>query len=203
MTTFRPIWGDGLEREAHEILARHKAREDENRAALDRQIARAERDLIRFESKFHHQRRDGVEWLWLKGVASDRMIHGIASTPTINDHNYSLASEGMQAKLPVPLLSSHSKHINSPVGQVFYLRKSAKEIYIRATIKRGPAGDLAWDLIESGELRCLSVAVDRNKPCHVEAEVEGITFYDKWHLQEVSLCKQGANSDCVFEVFKR
>src|ERR1700750_2014349 len=131
MTSFRPIFGDELERQAHEILARHKAREEENRAALDRQIARAERDLIRFESKFHLSRRDGVEWLWMKGISSDRMIHGVASTPTVNSHKYSLASEGMQAQLPVPLLSSHSKHIRSPVGQVFYLRKSAKEIYIR------------------------------------------------------------------------
>jgi hypothetical protein len=116
------------------------------------------------------------------------MIHGIASTPSINSHKYALLSRGCRAKLPVPVLSAHSPH--GKVGQVIFLRKSATQIYVRCTIYENEAGDYAWRLIERGELSAFSGAADF-ATAHLQAEIEGVKFYDSWRLQEVSMSEGG------------
>lgn len=68
------------------------------------------------------------------------------------------------------------------------VRKSPEQIYIRASIDESPSGDLAWEMINDSELSCLSVG-----PCdaHLQAEVDGVKFYDRWSLNEVSLVRRG------------
>ena len=126
------------------------------------------------------------------------MIQGIASTPTIDDHGQSLASKGCSFSLPVPLLSKHAK-FGWPIGEVVLARKSPSQIYVVASLFEGRAADYAWRLVQTGELQCLSVAVAPDG-CEVEAEVEGVRFYSKWRLAEVSIVRRGANPDCRFEI---
>ena len=185
--------------------------------AMDRKIERLERKIMKSEAgakpaaRFGHTDKDGYETIWVLGAAGvgRRMIHGVASTPTINSHKYSLASAGCQAKLPVPLKSEHAA---GQIGEVVLLRKSAREIYVRAVLFDTPAADYAWSLIKAGETRCFSGAskggvVSDGKLSYLpalvgDAVVDGVTFYKSWWLDEVSVCRIGANPDCHFDIFK-
>ncbi|MBB4262665.1 hypothetical protein [Bradyrhizobium sp. CIR3A] len=154
-------------------------------------------------AKFGSSHVNGVETIWMKNAAggrltAKRMIHGIASTPTINSHKYSLLSRGMMVKLPVPLLSSHKGHA-TPIGQVVLVRKKADQIYVQAVVFHNEAADYAWKLIEQGETRCFSGAAAPDG-YRVQGVVDGVTFYDRWTLGEVSVCRKGANPDCTFEI---
>lgn len=135
----------------------------------------------------------GVETIWIRGASGRRMIEGIATTPTVNSHKYSVASAGCTIRLPVPLLSSHVHR--GAVGQVVWAQRSAERILIRAVIGEGPAGDAAWRLIQDGTLRALSSAAD-NASLVTDGVVEGVEYYRAWRLLEVSLCQTGANPDC-------
>ena len=137
----------------------------------------------------------------MEGRSSSRMIHGIATTPTISSNGQSLLSEGMMVRLPVPVLFAHSKY-GKGIGEVVYLRKSRSEIYVRAVINNNLAGDYAWSFIKSGEARCFSVAVQQND-YRLQAEVDDVKFFDRWTLKEVSVCREGANPDCHFEIFEK
>ena len=56
-----------------------------------------------------------------------RMVHGIASTPTVNSHKYFLRSSGCEMIFPIPLLVSHegTQHIGrmKGFGEVTIVRK--------------------------------------------------------------------------------
>jgi hypothetical protein len=55
-------------------------------------------------------------------------------------------------------LSDHAK-TGGPIGDVVWLRKSAREVYIRATVfDATAAGRYAWKLIEAGKLAHLPLA---------------------------------------------
>lgn len=125
-------------------------------------------------------------------------IHGLASSSTINSHGYALIAHGMEANLPVPLLSSHKGH-SSPIGECYYISKSDTRVYVRAALHDNEVGRHAWDLIRKGELRCFSGAGSK---LHTQGIVDGKTFYDAWTLSEVSICRQGANPDSVFEILR-
>ncbi|MER8644680.1 hypothetical protein [Mesorhizobium sp. M1252] len=129
-----------------------------------------------------------------------RRIHGLASSSTINTHNYSLIAHGVDAELPVSLLSSHKGH-NAPIGSVFYIRKTNRLVYVRAELNDNESGDFAWGLIERGELRCFSGAAV-NSSLRLQGIVEDKAFYGQWMLGEVSICKDGANPDSVFEILR-
>ncbi|MBZ9760320.1 hypothetical protein LB553_05450 [Mesorhizobium sp. CA8] len=146
------------------------------------------------------KRQDGTDEMSIPARPGARMIHGLASSSSINSHGYALIANGMDCELPVPLLSSH-KGYDAPIGEVFYVRRSQDRIYIRAQINDNEAGDFAWELIRSGELRCLSGAA-RNSSLRMQGIVEGKTFYGSWELLEVSICQTGANPDSVLEVYQ-
>ena len=146
-----------------------------------------------------HERIDGVEVLRLKTVPAGRMIYGIASTPTINSHGYSLLTKGCVVRLPTPLLSAHAK-FGGPIGAVFHVEKSDSRLYVRARLFAGPAADYAWKLITSGETLSFSGAALPGSTT-AEAEVDGVKFYSNWTLGEVSICRKGANPDCWAQIF--
>jgi hypothetical protein len=125
------------------------------------------------------------------------MIRGIASTPRVNSHGYALLSRGMRARFPVPLLSQH-KGAATPIGEVVLIRKRAEDIFVHAIVGESEAADYAWDLIERGETRAFSGAAASG--AGVQGVVDDKTFYDEWRLKEVSVCRTGANADCVFEI---
>lgn len=125
------------------------------------------------------------------------MIHGIASTPTVNSHGDSLKSDGCQICLPVPLKSEHG---TGRVGEIVYVRRSRQSLYVRAIMDEGSAAaDYAWNLILNGETRCFSAAAAATGEA---TSVDGKKFYSKWTLGEVSVCRNAANSDCYFEIFR-
>jgi len=130
---------------------------------------------------------------------TERLIHGTASSSTINEHGYSLIARGMTAILPVPILSNHTGH-GFPIGEVFFIRRSDAAVYVRAVIFDNDAGDYAWSLIRSGDLGCFSGAAARDG-MKIQGVVDGKAFYDEWRLREVSICRRGANPDSIFEIW--
>ncbi|RVD68417.1 MAG: hypothetical protein E5V62_19045 [Mesorhizobium sp.] len=165
---------------------------------------RAEAARLAAEAAVPHWKsiQDGVQVMSMPEPAGSILyIHGIATTPTINDHNYSLESAGMDAALPTPLLSSHEGHA-SPLGSVFYIRRTAREVYVRAALFDNTAARYAKDLIVSGKLRCFSGA-SKAESMKLQGVVNGTRFYSAWTLREVSICQNGANPDCHFEVWRK
>lgn len=145
------------------------------------------------------RRQDGTDEMSIPARPGARMIHGLASSSSINTHGYSLIANGMDCELPVPLLSSH-KGYEAPIGEVFYVRRSHDRIYVRAQINDNESGDFAWEMIQSRELRCFSGAA-KNSTLRIQGIVEGKTFYGAWNLLEVSVCPIGANPDSVFDIY--
>ena len=129
---------------------------------------------------------------------TERMIHGIASSPSINSNGVSRASKGCRVRFPLPLFCSHAE-IGEPIGAVVSVRLSEREIYAKAEIFNNAAGDYAWKLIEDGELRCFSAGSVDNK---VQGVVDGIKFISSWRMRELSICRKGANPDARFEIMR-
>lgn len=155
-------------------------------------------------------RADGVETLWIDHEGP-RVIMGIASTPRISSHKHSLSSAGCQIRFPIPLLSSHGFVGDSrrapwqpeqvKIGEVVWIQKSSRAVRVRAVLDDNEAADYAWKLIESGEVRAFSVAAVRGT-ARVQGVVEGAVFFDRWKLEEVSVCRRGANPDCQFSIYR-
>jgi len=156
---------------------------------------------------YGHSYEDGVETIWKIAAPKSRIIEGIASTPTVNSHGYSLSSKGCLIRLPAPLLFSHGfinderkqasrDHSEMKIGEIFYARKSTSQIFIKAHVFHNEAGDYAWKLIESGEARCFSGAA-AGKSLRLSGVVAHHRFFAQWELSEVSVCPQGANPDCI------
>jgi hypothetical protein len=127
-------------------------------------------------------------------------IHGIASTATINAHNYSVDPEGMEVtSLPVPLLASHDGRGSEPIGDVYHVRRHRSGVYVKACLRRHAAADFAMRKITEAGWSGLSCAMAPGSGRKLSV-VDGVTFYDRWTMGEVSICPKGANPDCVFEV---
>lgn len=143
---------------------------------------------------------DGWEELSITPPPGDRVIRGIASTKTINSHNYSVYPMGMETKLPIPLRSSHALQ-GKGIGSVYLFRRNAAVIYYEATVGHGIAEDYAWEKIESGYFQGVSLGwEDNGHHMQIAAIVDGTRFYDKWYGGELSLCKKGANPDCTCSI---
>lgn len=87
-----------------------------------------------------------------------RIIEGVATTPTPDRVNDVVVSEGVEFKLPLPLLYQHNS--SKPIGNVIEARSSKEGIRIKA--KLAPTGvaafiDEAWSLIKNGLVRGLSI----------------------------------------------
>jgi hypothetical protein len=159
-------------------------------AAVQAREARAKHYNLRIRNVRVEQRGDHT--IWSTGFRTKRMVHGIASTPTITTNNHSLSSAGCEIDFPIPLLCSHEEL--GSIGEVVMLRRSPREIYaICALHDDNLAANYAWSLVEQGTLRAFSVASERSK---IDGSVLGTRFYGEWKLREISLCKQGANPDC-------
>ena len=177
-------------------MAQIEAREARLEARLlkEREAAERERaaDLEARGEKVAYTESNGIEVFSI--ARPGRKIHGICSTSTPNAHKYALLSRGCEINLlpPIPLLSAHQP---GPIGEVVLVRKRERELYCHARIFDNEAGDYAWNLIEDGKLTSFSAAADP-KSLHLQAEADGIKFYDRWRLLEVSLCERGAVPEC-------
>ena len=147
------------------------------------------------QDRVEHSRKDGIETIWYPAkLRSPRMVHGVASTPMIDQHGQVFISKGCRIKMPVPVRSSHRF---GNIGEVVLARISDREVYVQATLYRNEAADYAWQLVNSGELGAFSVG---SEDARLQAVVDGVKLYDVWRLTEVSICRRGANPDCIIEV---
>jgi len=161
---------------------------------------------------FHLTREGNVETLRMIGPESvgTWMIEGIASTPTVTSHNHSLAPIGCRLKLPLPLLSQHgfkkgerTRVSNSldemRIGTVVYLSKSPHELRMRAVLDGTEAGLAAWRSIVTKETMALSVS---SINARLRGVVDGVQYFDRWELSEISVCASGANPDTHLWVYQ-
>ncbi|WIW51140.1 hypothetical protein LRP31_18785 [Mesorhizobium mediterraneum] len=138
-----------------------------------------------------------------KGV---RRIHGIASTPkpctSGKGNKLSLNSRGVVAELPIPLLSQHDS--GGPIGEVYHIRRTDRLVYVRASLFDTPAADFAWSLIQEKTVSAFSVlsADVPDTDWSAESVVDGFRFKDQWLCKEISLVREGANPDCLFEILR-
>jgi HK97 family phage prohead protease len=142
---------------------------------------------------------DGVEKVWISGWSrsSRCMIHGMASTSSIvSDNNTVLLTRGCELSVPVPLMWRHTK-LGGPIGEVVYMQKDKRGIYIRAALFTHEASQHVWKLIALGEISGLSVGCET---AHILAETD-VRFYDKWKIKEISITPAPANNDCHFEIY--
>jgi hypothetical protein len=147
-----------------------------------------------------HFEQRGDHAIWCTDHKTKRMVHGLASTSTINAHRYSLDASKCMIEFPIPLLVSHAHFGN--VGEIVLARRSPRDVYVIAALHDdSQASDYAWELIRQGELRAFSGAAERGSSPEEAGEVLGVKFYGAWTLGEVSLCKSGANPDCRAEIF--
>lgn len=128
-------------------------------------------------------------------------IHGIAATPTINSHKQAIDCRGIEVELPVPLFSEHEDK-DQAIGTVFYVRRSPACLYMRACLHDHFAAKYAEKLIKNGTVSCLSIAPVRGNSTPL-ATVDGIRFFSAIKLAEVTICREGANPDARFEVYRK
>lgn len=129
-----------------------------------------------------------------------RIIEGIASTPTTDRMGDIVEPTGAQYALPMPLLWQHDSR--QPIGQVIAASVSEAGISIRAQIAKNllPRIDEAWALIKSGLVRGLSIGF---KPIE-EADIKDTwgTRFMKWEWLELSAVTIPANAEASIHVIK-
>jgi hypothetical protein len=186
------------ERERKWKAEKRDAAEREQRQRIQRQReARAKHYGLTVRSVRVEQKGD--QTIWSTGHKTKRMVHGLASTSTINTHKYSLDASKCRIEFPIPLLVSHEKF--GSVGEIVMARRSPREIYVVAALHDdNPASDYAWQLVQQGVLRAFSGSAEKGSAT-IAGCVLDVRFYSQWTLSEVSLCRQGANPDCVAEIF--
>jgi len=128
------------------------------------------------------------------------MIEGVAVTARINSNKQSFNPLGCELSLPVPLLFQHDPVL---IGEVVYACKSETEVFIRATIFPDEAGYAAWQLIkvEGTELTGLSIGIGYGRNQFHIIEKDGVDYFTKFRLSEVSVCFEPGNRDCRFKIY--
>ena len=139
-----------------------------------------------------------------RDVSRRRMIRGIASTGRAVD-GVSLSSIGCIARLPLVLLYEHGTHKTKRVvdlheqkiGLITLVEKRPAWIAVEAAIDSSRAGDRVWHLLETGEVKALSVYPInmRMRGC-----VDGSMYAEAWELREVSVGRSGKNADCFCRI---
>jgi hypothetical protein len=184
--------------ERWEFERKQRSREKDSDAPVVKPVVETVSENDRRIVKRSHS--DSIERVWIAGYSRSKfMIHGIANTPTINSNNEAILTRGCEINVPVPLMFRHKDH--SQIGEVVFMEKSEGKIYIRAALFTHEAGQYAWRKIVLGEFSGLSAGCVEGEG-HLQAEVNGVKFWDKWRIKEVSICLNGgANPDCHFEIY--
>jgi len=122
---------------------------------------------------------------------STRTLSGIASTPGLDRQGDSMAPEGAQFSLPMPLLWQHDA--KQPIGHITHATVTAAGIRVQAQM--APAGtaefiDNAWKLIKAGLVRGLSIGW---RPLADPVQSKGSWVWPKWEWLELSAVTIPAN----------
>lgn len=140
---------------------------------------------------------------WLVKSVDDeqRIIEGIASTPTPDRADDIIEPTGAVFSLPMPLLFQHDQR--HPIGQVLSADVRADGIRIRAQIAKGVTQGIedAWRLIKAGLVGGFSVGL---KPIDVKPR-KGKNFalhVTKWQWLETSAVTIPANAEASILLIK-
>jgi HK97 family phage major capsid protein/HK97 family phage prohead protease len=145
--------------------------------------------------------------LEIKSVDEDqRLIEGIASTPSTDRMGDIVEPKGATFKLPIPLLWQHKS--GEPIGHVIEATVTDGGIAIRAQIaKIADAGKLkdrideAWQSIKNRLVRGLSIGFS---PLEPPADIKGTwgQRFTKWEWLELSAVTIPANIDASIQTIK-
>lgn len=138
--------------------------------------------------------------------AEQRVIEGIATTPTVDRVGDVIDPLGASYADDLPLLWQH-RH-DQPVGRVKFGNPTKDGIPFTATIPRVPMPgalqarvDEAWDSVRSGLVRAVSIGFRALKD-GVETLKGGGYRFTKTEIMELSLVTIPANSDAVITAIK-
>lgn len=131
----------------------------------------------------------------------ERVIVGIASTPSPDRMADIVVPEGAEFNLPIPLLWQH--RADQPIGQVTDAKITKKGIEIVAKIAKGVSEDIdkAWALIKSGLVRGLSIGF-RGLDVEQIPNSWGVKF-EKWEWLELSAVTIPANAEASITSVKQ
>lgn len=136
----------------------------------------------------------------------ERLITGIASTPSTDRDDDVLEPMGAKFALPIPLLWQHNH--NQPIGEVIDAKITENGIEITAKIakidedgKLKSRIDEAWQSIKSGLVKCLSVGFKVKEYNYFENSW-GLHIKE-WEWYELSVVTVPANPDAVITSVKQ
>lgn len=136
----------------------------------------------------------------------ERIITGIATTPSTDRDDDILEPTGVKFALPIPLLWQHNH--NQPIGEVIQATITEKGIEIVAKIakiaddgKLKERIDEAWQSIKSGLVKCLSVGFKIKEYNYLESSW-GLHIKE-WEWYELSVVTIPANADAVITSVKQ
>jgi HK97 family phage major capsid protein/HK97 family phage prohead protease len=145
--------------------------------------------------------------LEIRAVDDDqRIIEGVASTNAVDDYGTILEPKGARFSLPLPLLWQHRS--DTPVGEVFEAKVTAKQIRIRArlakVIEEGSLKedtDRAWQAVKYGLVKGLSVGFKPVETAPRDTYDQPIRFVE-WILRELSLVTLPANIEATISAVR-
>lgn len=169
---------------------------DHRKASKDAHIARLETGAV--------QRAYSV--IEIKSIDDDdRVIEGIATTPTPDRMDDIVEPEGAKFKLPIPLLWMHDSR--EPVGHVIEAKVKADGISIKARFVKlqEPASlkdelDRAWAQVKSRLVRGLSIGFSPLEWADIK-NTWGLR-YTSWEWLELSCVTIPANLDASITAIK-
>lgn len=136
----------------------------------------------------------------------ERIITGIATTPSTDRDDDILEPLGAKFTLPIPLLSHHNH--SQPIGEVIQAEVTAGGILITAKIakidedgKLKERIDEAWQSIKSGLIKGLSVGFKIKEYSYIENSW-GLHIKE-WEWWELSIVTIPANADAVITSVKQ
>lgn len=139
-----------------------------------------------------------------KAVEGDgeRVIEGVATTPSTDRYEDIVEPDGAQYRLPIPLLWQHDSR--SPIGLVETAKVTKNGITIRAKLAAAGVSaeiDKAWGLIKSGLVRGLSIGFRPIETSDIKGTF-GIRFL-QWEWLELSAVTVPANADASITTIKQ
>lgn len=142
----------------------------------------------------------------VKDLSEDqRIITGIASTPSVDRMDDVVMPLGMQAKFPVPLLWQHDSR--QPIGHVMAAKATKDGITVTCQfvkVDEPPSLkddlDRAWAMVKSGLVRAFSIGFNPLESMDIEG-TWGRKF-TAWELLELSCVTIPANADCSIQTIK-
>lgn len=152
-----------------------------------------------------HQRAYSL--MTIKAVNEDeRVITGIASTPSPDRYGDVVEPKGAKFNLPIPLLWQHDQL--QPIGTITEAKVTAEGIEIKAHVAK-PEPDApsqlaarlaeAWTSIKTGLVRGLSIGFRPIEYAYID---DGGMRFSAWDLLEVSAVTIPANAECSIQTVK-